>query len=760
MRRALPQWNLLVAWLVALYLLGGLMACEGEVVTTRPSPAKSKPIAKKTNVVETQASDTHENGQARFSGLNPFDRPHFDRLARTLDALGVPLPNGATARFGSLRLRHSAPVRALAFSPTGESLVSVGDDAVLRVWSPETGDELRAPLQAPRALAAVGFVGEHSVLTVDDSCHLALWSLKGNEPLRSLSVGCGHMRQMVTSVRAPARPRTVATETRAAALAGLLAQRLKAPATPVDTGSPAASDARVPATLDASPESGTALPAAEPTLAEAAVPSPPVLTAIAAEQGGILLLQAGVGLTRLPTAAPVISLAFLDKETLVSLEQDGTLRRWQLWNGTNSVLASGLSVAGTQHLATASNGLVAVVDSTLHVWNGRTGVTLAMLEAGPIGAFNHVVFTNDGTGLITTHRDRVKLWDLSNRRLVDEIRVSPDLVADLALSVDGARLALAVGLAVRLVNPATLAPALDIPGHRVPVTSVDVSPDGKLMATAAADGIAALWEAGAVRPKTRFLHPYAISDMGFDTYSARVVTVSPFDGVRIWPVEEPYDPLFHPIVGMRRLAFPGDGSLLLGSADGHIERRAMQSFELKLAFDTNGDVTQLVAAGPRALLGFDEGYVEHWDLSAGAKVQRLNVDDSVPISLSITPDGRWGLTLSRGDAGSRLLQVWDLDTDTEVARLAGTSMTIAQFAPDGEVAWVGDEEGGLALFEVRPLRKRFELFAHRGPVRSLASSWDETKVLSGSDDTTALVWDVSGLRTYVAPVVARPGGNR
>jgi len=104
--------------------------------------------------------------------------------------------------------------------------------------------------------------------------------------------------------------------------------------------------------------------------------------------------------------------------------------------------------------------------------------------------------------------------------------------------------------------------------------------------------------------------------------------------------------------------------------------------------------------------------------------------------------------------------VWDLDTDTEVARLAGTSMTIAQFAPDGEVAWVGDEEGGLALFEVRPLRKRFELFAHRGPVRSLASSWDETKVLSGSDDTTALVWDVSGLRTYVAPVVARPGGNR
>src|SRR6516164_8644363 len=60
-----------------------------------------------------------------------------------LDAYGDPLPDGALARVGTLRLRHAGSAINVAFAPDGKSLASSGNDGLIRLWGVATGKEIR-----------------------------------------------------------------------------------------------------------------------------------------------------------------------------------------------------------------------------------------------------------------------------------------------------------------------------------------------------------------------------------------------------------------------------------------------------------------------------------------------------------------------------------------------------------------------------------------------------------------------------------------
>src|SRR5262245_8789298 len=59
------------------------------------------------------------------------------------DALGDPLPVGAVARLGTIRLTHAGSVSAVTFAPDGRLLASTGQDGAVRLWETATGKPVR-----------------------------------------------------------------------------------------------------------------------------------------------------------------------------------------------------------------------------------------------------------------------------------------------------------------------------------------------------------------------------------------------------------------------------------------------------------------------------------------------------------------------------------------------------------------------------------------------------------------------------------------
>ncbi|MGH7173034.1 MAG: WD40 repeat domain-containing protein [Gemmataceae bacterium] len=84
------------------------------------------------------------------------------------DALGDPLPEGAFARLGSTRFRHSDKVWCLAFSPDGKTVASGGLDEVVRFWDVKTGRQLRLSSRYSGAVAGLAYSPDGATLALRD----------------------------------------------------------------------------------------------------------------------------------------------------------------------------------------------------------------------------------------------------------------------------------------------------------------------------------------------------------------------------------------------------------------------------------------------------------------------------------------------------------------------------------------------------------------------------------------------------------------
>jgi hypothetical protein len=107
-----------------------------------------------------------------------------------------------------------------------------------------------------------------------------------------------------------------------------------------------------------------------------------------------------------------------------------------------------------------------------------------------------------------------------------------------------------------------------------------------------------------------------------------------------------------------------------------------------------------------------------------------------------SPDGRW-LALRKAEGNeSGTWEVREMLTGECVLRREGSSDVGLAISPDGTVLAYG-EKNDIRLLDLTTGEERAVLRGHRGPIVSLCFSGDGETLLSGSVDTTVLVWSVA-----------------
>ena len=335
---------------------------------------------------------------------------------------------------------------------------------------------------------------------------------------------------------------------------------------------------------------------------------------------------------------------------------------------------------------------------------------------------------------------------------------------------------------------------LALSGHEGPVVAVAVHPQGTHIATASADGTAALWplarllddgERESTAPTITFTgHLSEVVDVAFSADGARLATASRDRTARVWDTAT--GELLQTFSGheesVRDVLFTAAGDFLVtGSSDmtarvwnlstgeaiavlsGHTDR----IFDVTLSPDE-----QLLATASR------DGTVKAWNLTwegdaVSATEQMAVVNGNQhggPVyAAAFAPGGR--LLATGGDDATA--QVWDVDTGQRLLTLAGHNSTVVNlaFSPDGSTLATGSLDGTVRTWDVTPEggREWLTLAGHRDVSFDVRFSPDGGRLATASFDGTAALWDVRDgqqLRSLMispAPVSAAvfsPDGQR
>src|SRR5262245_1175769 len=241
--------------------------------------------------------------------------------------------------------------------------------------------------------------------------------------------------------------------------------------------------------------------------------------------------------------------------------------------------------------------------------------------------------------------------------------------------------------------------------HHSGVLAVAFSPDGKHLATGAADGKLRLWDLASGRELASFSgHSKLIRSIAFSPDGSRIASASEDHTVRMWDIAT------------------GQGLLTL---NGHTDQVC------SVAFSPDG---KTLASG-----SFDHT-VKLWDTMTGREFMTLKGHANWVWAIAFSPDGR-NLASASED---RTIKLWNIGDGMEIRTLKGHTASVytVAFSPDGAKLATGGYDRTAKLWEVATGRELATLGGHNLDVMSVVFSPDGGKLATGSFDRTVKLWDL------------------
>jgi RNA polymerase sigma factor (sigma-70 family) len=648
-------------------------------------------------------------------------RPENNRL----DADGDPLPTDAVARLGTLRFRHGHFIRFVRFTPDGKKVISHGVDGV-RIWEAASGKQLHA-LPGDTAEYGVSLSTDGKLLATASEAGLFIWDLATATAVRSQTDGRYTSVGFSPDDKKLVVSRSDAKETRIEMLDAKTFHRLwsvsgEQLAYSAVSGIGYSADGKyVIVSNDTSREdrertllvleAQTGREVRRTKLGEsvphkmAVSPDGKLLALLCRKTGSddfddhIRLVELADGKERFTLQSPaeedstrqkVYSAAIFtpDSKSLITSGGSDGLIVWDAATG-NEQRRLGRSLTNSADLALSPGGKQLAVAGAndirfIRVADGAD----VMPPAVSRGGWQQAMITRDGKTAITGHGQMIAFWDAVTgrelRRHVFEQRSSVDYLS--AISNDGA-FAYRTNHADKTLSIRNLAT-----GHDSETIKLE------------AEGRWAEWVAG-VSPDNKLL--------ALVSHSQNRIQLR--DGTTGELLKE----LADPGMKVRRLHFTADGKTLFACCADHTVR----------VWDV-AKGTKLSQIGPIGRLRSQQNIV-------------FRGGGGIDYHSSLSPDGK---ILATG-SNERCLVFYDATTGNELRRSEPLPNGVYElaFSPNGRMVACNEwSDPVIHLFEVETAKLRHSLTGHRGSCSVLNFSPDGKRLISGSNDTTAIIWDLTG----------------
>jgi WD40 repeat protein len=661
------------------------------------------------------ASGTDERAQEKTAPARQSEGP--PTVARSqpgkerTDCYGDPLPDEALARLGTTRFRPGEAVRLLRFTPNGTKLLTQCTSG-LRVWDATTGRELRR--FGPKGV---------TLFTADLSADGKLALTADARPpgsLRLWDVGTGRQFREFSNAFVPFGPALLAPDGKTIAASGA--------------------------------------------------------------SGEVELRDATTGERRhtlrghKPMYLPVMFSA--DSTTLVTGGDDKTIRLWDVATGLElrrmdcsdgvklvALSPNGklLASVGERKSVLAGGIIITKPVNQVRIWDPVRGKELRQLVAPTktkdSAGIVALSFAPDNKTLVTLGMDHVlRLWDATTGKELRAFSGCSTNLGALALTADGKWAAIANGgTSVRIIDLATGKDRVILSGHAGGVYAAAIAPDRRTAFTSGGDDSVCVWdtktgkEVRRLPGNDRWVSALALSPDGRLLHS-----LDSAGTVRAWDTKA--GKLLPKLAGeyaaalVRTMALSADGkmlatapmkkSLVLIDAGTGKTIRTVAGLQGR---DCNG--AAFAADGHKLVAWTDDQHVHVIDVATGTTTKKHpfsgDKDRRLSYAAALSPTGR----LIAIGSQARFLSIQEVDTGEERYRFErlpdGVSSVV--FSPDSRsLAWGGCNDPTIHLIELSTQGERHRFHGHQGRILALHFSGDGNVLISGSNDGTALVWDLAG----------------